>query len=81
MKRDGYKIIRYIRGIYWNRSAKIFDDFVTKLYNKRVEVDIDTSNFSLHPAMSTSMRRKYFLSLDGTFRSTYNQDTSDTRIN
>lgn len=42
MKRDGYKILRYIRGIYWSRSAKIFDDFVTRLYNKRVEVGSDT---------------------------------------
>jgi hypothetical protein len=42
MKRDGYKIIRYIRGIYWTRSARIFDDFVNRLYNKRVEVGSDS---------------------------------------
>jgi hypothetical protein len=42
MKKDGYKIIRYIRGIYWSQFARIFEDFVTKLYNKRVEVGSDT---------------------------------------
>ena len=42
MKKDGYKVIRYIRGIYWTKSAKIFDEFVTKLYNKRIQVGSDT---------------------------------------
>lgn len=43
MKKDGYKIVKYIRGIYWVQSAKIFEEFVTKLYNKRVEVGSDTA--------------------------------------
>lgn len=42
MKKDGYKVKRYIRGIYWTKSAKIFDEFVTKLYNKMVQVGSDT---------------------------------------